>query len=165
MILREYKSADCAQLAQLFYETVHTINILDCSPDQVDAWAHKEIDLPKWDASFRAHKTIVAIDKKIVGFGDIDKSGYLDRLFAHKDYQGQGIASAICDELESSIKDGKIVTHASITARPFFKARGYIVVRKQKVVRDGIELINFVMEKKWKLFSIFPCIFPRYSLS
>ncbi|MGN9011047.1 GNAT family N-acetyltransferase, partial [Lactobacillus amylovorus] len=67
---------------------------------------------------------------------------------SHKDYQGQGIASAICDELESSIKDGKIVTHASITARPFFKARGYIVVRKQKVVRDGIELINFVMEKK-----------------
>ncbi|ADZ06708.1 acetyltransferase [Lactobacillus amylovorus] len=149
MILREYKSADCAQLAQLFYETVHTINILDYSPEQMDAWAHKEIDLPKWDASFRAHKRIVAIDKKqIVGFGDIDKSGYLDRLFVHKDYQGQGIASAICDELESSIKDGKIVTHASITARPFFKARGYIVVRKQKVVRDGIELINFVMEKK-----------------
>lgn len=138
MILREYKSADWAQLAQLFYETVHTINILDYSPDQVDAWAHKEIDLPKWDASFRAHKAIVAIDK----------SGYLDRLFVHKDYQGQGIASAICDELESSIKDVKIVTHASITARPFFKARGYIVVRKQKVVRDGIELINFVMEKK-----------------
>lgn len=65
MILREYKSADCAQLAQLFYETVHTINILDYSPDQVDAWAHKEIDLLKWDASFRAHKTIVAIDKKL----------------------------------------------------------------------------------------------------
>ena len=65
MILREYKSADCAQLAQLSYETVHTINILDYSPDQVDAWAHKEIDLPKLDASFRAHKTIVAIDKKL----------------------------------------------------------------------------------------------------
>ena len=47
MILREYKSADCAQLAQLFYETVHTINILDYSPEQMDAWAHKEIDLPK----------------------------------------------------------------------------------------------------------------------
>ena len=84
MILREYKSADCAQLAQLFYETVHTINILDYSPEQMDAWAHKEIDLPKWDASFRAHKRIVAIDKKIVGFGDIDKSKKILNDFSSK---------------------------------------------------------------------------------
>ena len=59
------------------------------------------MDLKAWDASFRAHKTIIAVKNgEIVGFGDMDETGYLDRLYVHKDYQGQGIASAICDELE-----------------------------------------------------------------
>lgn len=38
----------------------------------------------------------------IVGFGDIDKTGYLDRLFVHKDYQNQDIATVICNELEKA---------------------------------------------------------------
>lgn len=44
---------------------------------------------------------LVAVDNNlIVGFGDIDKTGYLDRLYIHSDYQRQGIAAAICDQLE-----------------------------------------------------------------
>lgn len=67
------------------------------------------MDLKAWDASFRAHKTIIAVKNgEIVGFGDMDETGYLDRLYVHKDYQGQGIASAICDELarfDAELKD------------------------------------------------------------
>ena len=86
-------------------------------------------------------------DGIIVGFGDMDASGYLDRLYVHRAYQGQGIASAICDRLEGRIP-GKIVTHASLTARPFFEKRGYRVVREQQVERRGVKLTNFVMEKE-----------------
>lgn len=82
----------------------------------------------------------------IIGFGDMDESGYLDRLYVHKDFQGQGVASAICDELER-FAAGIITTHASITAKPFFQHRGYRVVRKQEVIRRGVALTNFVMEK------------------
>ena len=42
---------------------------------------------------------------------------------------------------------GPVTTHASITARPFFEARGYRVVRQQQVERQGVALTNFVMEK------------------
>ena len=52
----------------------------------------------------------------------------------------------ICDALEAAVK-GKIVTHASVTARPFFEKRGYTVVRAQQVERVGVLLTNFVMEK------------------
>lgn len=101
MQLREYIPSDCAQLAELFYQTVHSVNAKDYTKEQLDAWATGEVDLQAWDASFRAHRTIVATESgKIVGFGDMDETGYLDRLYVHKDYQGQGIASAICDELE-----------------------------------------------------------------
>lgn len=107
------------------------------------------MDSQAWDKSFRAHRTIIATESgKIVGFGDMDETGYLDRLYVHKDYQGQGIASAICDELERFAAGKTITTHASITAKPFFLHRGYRVVRKQEVIRRGVVLTNFVMEKQ-----------------
>lgn len=100
MNLREYKPSDCTQLAELFYQTVHSVNAKDYTQEQRNAWATGKVDLAQWDASFREHKTIDAVENStIVGFGDMDSSGYLDRLYVHKDYQRRGIASAICDAL------------------------------------------------------------------
>ena len=149
MQLRKYQPSDYAQLAELFYQTVHSVNAKDYKKEQLDAWASGEVNLPAWDASFRTHRMIVATENgAIVGFGDMDGSGYLDRLYVHKDYQGQGIASAICDELERFAAGKTFTTHASITAKLFFQHRGYHVVRKQEVIRHGVALTNFVMEKQ-----------------
>lgn len=82
----------------------------------------------------------------IVGFGDIDKTGYLDRFFVHANHQGEGIATAICDQLEHAIREN-ITLQASITARPFFEKRGYQVIKEQQVERQGFFLKNFVMKK------------------
>jgi len=148
MLLRKYKTSDCKTLSKLFFDTVHTVNARDYTREQLNAWATGNIDFEKWDRSFREHYTIVAVNNEIItGFGDMDKTGYLDMLFIHKDYQGKGIATAICNELEQTVK-GKIVTYASVTARPFFEKRGYIVIRKQQAERQGIFLTNFVMEKQ-----------------
>lgn len=149
MQLRKYQPSDCAQMAELFHQTVHSVNAQDYTRDQLDAWATGEADSQAWDKSFRARRTIVATESgKIVGFGDMDETGYLDRLYVHKDYQGQGVASAICDELERFAAGKIITTHASVTAKPFFQHRGYCVVRKQEVIRHGVALTNFVMEKQ-----------------
>lgn len=148
MVLRKYKASDCEQLAELFYQTVHTVNAKDYTNEQLDVWADGNVDLKEWDKSFSEHYTIVCIkDDSIVGFGDIDRTGYLDRLFVHKDYQRQGIATSICNELEQAVNVNKIKTHASITAKPFFEQRGYKVIKEQQVIRNGISLANYVMEK------------------
>ena len=147
MQLREYITSDCEQLSKLFFQTVHSVNAKDYTKEQLDVWATGTVDLKEWDKSFTEHYTIVAIDNNIiVGFGDIDKTGYLDRLYVHADYQGKGVATAICNRLEQAVQ-GKITTHASITATPFFEKRGYKVVKEQQVERQGIYLINFCMEK------------------
>lgn len=148
MLLRQYMPLDCIHLAKLFYDTVHEINAKDYTKEQLDVWADGNIDLEMWNQSFLSHFTLVAVkDERIAGFGDMDESGYLDRLYVHKDYQRQKIATAICDELEKSCTGKKITTHASITARPFFEQRGYQVVKEQQVDRKGILLTNYVMEK------------------
>ena len=145
MQLREYITSDCEQLSKLFFQTVHSVNAKDYTKEQLDVWATGTVDLKEWDKSFTEHYTVVAIDNNIiVGFGDIDKTGYLDRLYVHADYQGKGVATAICNRLEQAVQ-GKITTHASITAKPFFEKRGYKVVKEQQVERQGIYLINFCM--------------------
>ena len=149
MVIRKYEPSDCQQLAELFYQTVHHVNAIDYTNEQLDAWADGHVDLKEWNKSFMAHYTVVCLkDHMIVGFGDIDETGYLDRLYVHKDYQRQGIAFAICDELEQAVSEKKIITHASITAKPFFERRGYKVVKEQNVVRNGVHLTNYRMEKK-----------------
>lgn len=143
MILRPYRSADCPALAALFYDTVHTVNARDYTPEQLDAWADGQVDLAAWDASFLAHTTLVAEEEGIiVGFADLADDGYLDRLYVHKDWQGRGVATALCDALP-----GAKLTHASLTARPFFEQRGWRVVKEQQVERHGVLLTNFVMKR------------------
>lgn len=146
--IRQYQPSDCIELTKLFYNTVHTVNAKDYAKEQLDVWATGQVDLEKWNQSLQEHFSVVAVEgEMIAGFGDIDKTGYLDRLYVHADYQGKGIATAICNQLEQAVQ-GSIYTHASITARPFFEKRGYKVIRKQQVERQGIVLINYVMEKE-----------------
>lgn len=107
------------------------MNCKDYTPKQLNVWATGEVDIAKWNNSFLAHESFVAVEEnKIVGFGDIDHTGYLDRLYVHKDRQGKGIATALCEKLENTVCTQKIVTHASITAKPFFEKRGYAVVKE-----------------------------------
>ena len=113
MTFREYTVSDCEEMAELFYQTVHSVNARDYTKEQLDAWATGRVDLRAWNQSFLEHITIVAVENgEIVGFGDIAPDGYLDRLYVHRNYQGKGIASA-----------DRITTHASITAKPFFEIR------------------------------------------
>ncbi len=148
MIARKYIPSDCEDIAELFYETVHGVNARDYTKEQLNVWATGKVNLLEWNKSLSEHFTIVVIeDDIIVGFGDIDKNGYLDRLYVHKDYQNQGIGTIICDNLEQAVQTDKITTHASITAKNFFIFRGYKVIKKQEVIRNGIFLTNYIMEK------------------
>lgn len=148
MTLREYDASDCGELADLFYQTVHSVNARDYTKEQLDVWATGTVDLQAWNQSFLEHITMIAVENgEIVGFGDIAPDGYLDRLYVHRDYQRKGIASAVCDQLEKAVSADRITTHASITAKPFFEKRGYRMVKEQQVSRKGILLTNYVMEK------------------
>lgn len=147
MMIRPYRPEDCGALAALFRDTIDAVNGADYTEEQRNAWAAGAADLQGWNRSLLKHDALVAVEgDRIVGFGDITRTGYLDRLYVHRAFQGQGIGTALCDRLEGRVTGG-IVTHASITARPFFEQRGYRVIREQQVERRGVLLTNFVMEK------------------
>jgi len=147
MILRQYKNEDCDIVSKLFYETVHSVNAKDYTAEQLSVWANNADSLKSRRNDLLKQYTLIAeINGIIVGFGSIDKSGYFDLLFVHKDYQKQGVATALCNELETGYS--VIKTYASITAKPFFEKRGYLVVKEQEVERSGVKLKNYEMQKK-----------------
>lgn len=134
--IRKYKTADCKETAKLFYETVHSLNARDYTEEQLDVWASKDMDFEKWNKVFLDSLSIVAVcENMIVGFGNIDETGYLDRLYVHNDYQNKGIGEKICKTLEGFVKAEKISVYASITAKPFFEKQGYRVIREHTVER------------------------------
>ena len=146
--IRKYQEEDCLSTIQLFRETVLYVNIKDYSEEQVQAWVGHELDPVTWNNSLKNNYSVVAIkDNIIVGFGDMDKSGYLDRLFVHKDYQGQNIAAKIMINLESYVNTSKFTSHVSITAKPLFENQGYHVVKDNLVKVRDVTMKNFIMEK------------------
>jgi putative acetyltransferase len=146
--IRPYLPMDCGELTLLFYQTIHSVNRRDYSAEQCRAWAPAPPGIDAWNRSLLAHYTLVAEeDGTILGFGDITHDGYLDRLYVHKDHQGCGVATALCNQLEDHCHGMRITTHASITAKHFFERRGYHVQQEQHVLRSGCFLTNFIMEK------------------
>lgn len=151
--LRLYRPEDLEELVQLFYETVHTVNLGDYTREETDAWVPSPaaVDRAAWGESLSAHYTVVAErEGQLLGFGDMDSTGYLDRLYVHRDFQGRGAASAIAEALEGyalGLGLGRVTVHASRTARPFFQRRGYRTLYAQQVERRGVLLENFAMEK------------------
>lgn len=132
VILRPYAPEDCQALCTLLINTVHTVNAADYTPEQLYAWT-SGVSAASLHRALGAHYSLVAVRQgEIVGFGDIDETGYLNHLVRSPRPPAPGIATALCDALERHVPDATLTTHASITARPFFEKRGYAVVRARR---------------------------------
>lgn len=61
--------------------------------EQIKIWA-KNVTPERWNELLRKPKAVVAVCKdKIVGFTNMDKTGYLDKLFVEVDFQRKNIAT------------------------------------------------------------------------
>lgn len=156
-VIRQFTRADAEQCLTLFLDTVRRINSRDYAPAQIDAWAAPSIDREAWFRRFDGNfgfivQTVHKADQEhpILGFADLTASGHLDRLFVSAAHQRQGIATMLINAIESVAVDqgiARIDTRASITAKPFFLARGFNLVKEQTIWFNGAEFNRFVMEK------------------
>jgi GNAT superfamily N-acetyltransferase len=151
MRVRTYKISDIEAILELFYGTVHHVNIRDYNQEQVDAWAPANINLQFWQDRLSSTFTYVAEEgDKIIGFGNLEDNGHIDCFYCHQDFQRQGVGSQILENIELKARELRIKrlsTAASITAKPFFIGKKFIVVCQQQVELRGQVFINFLMEK------------------
>src|SRR5690242_3163628 len=121
--IRKLREEDIEPCIALFQDTVHHVNNKDYSFEELQAWA--PIVKPNYVDNLSYWKTlkdnisyIAEYNSQIIGFADLNYEGYLDRLFVHKNYQRQGVASLLMSKLEDeALKLGikRITTEASIT--------------------------------------------------
>ena len=152
-IIRAALESDAVELKNLFQNTVLAINRRDYSQAEVEDWASCGDNLSNIEDMIKTHYFIVAVNQQseIVGFSSITPQGYLHSMFVHKDFQGEGIATMLLNEIEQyAITNGiiRITSEVSLTARPFFEKRGYIVEEEQKRKANQLSLTNFWMAKQ-----------------
>lgn len=153
IIIRIALDTDKIELRSLYRNTVLTINRRDYSQEEVEDWASCGDDLSKIGEMIKTHYFIVAVDQlsQIVGFSSITPQGYLHSMFVHKDFQGKGVATILLKEIERyavSVGITRITSEVSITARPFFEKRGYMVEVEQKRRANQLCLTNYWMAKE-----------------
>ena len=137
--IRSYHETDAPFLAAIYYHTIHKINAKDYSPEQLTAWAPSSSLEPEgWMRKWQKLPPIVAvINHKIVGFAEFENNGHIDCFYCHDKYQGCGVGSALMRAIEHQARKNKLArvfAEVSITARPFFEAKGFVVKKEQSVL-------------------------------
>lgn len=149
---RPYHDDEADLLWQLLHDTVHQVNCRDYSSRQLQAWAPDTIDLSKWSERLRRTRPIVVEHRdSLVGFAELEPSGHIDCFYVHVDWQRKGVGGFLLNAVEQSACEQKIAslyTESSITARPFFQSRGFILEKEQTVTLRGSEFINYRMSKQ-----------------
>ena len=153
MEIRQATDDDAHQIVRIFHETIHHANLGDYTREQVDAWSPREPDPREWIAARLPNRTTFVADDNgvLAGFGELEPDGHLDCLYCDHRYQRRGVGSSILRMIEKeAVSSGlsRLFTEASITARPFFEAHGFVVLKEQTVLRNGVQLTNFAMEKR-----------------
>lgn len=151
MEIRLFRAGDTAQIAQLFHDTVHGINARDYGQEQISAWSPADVNFRDWQRICADRFTYVAAaDQWILGFAELEKNGHIDCFYCHKDHQRRGIGRQLYYALERKAKELELplfTVAASITAKPFFEALGFTLVRGQRVKCRGEFFINYFMQK------------------
>ncbi|WP_343588741.1 GNAT family N-acetyltransferase [Flavobacterium sp.] len=151
MFFRKALLSDLEEMQKLFAETIQSVCKSDYNSEQIKVWVSGAKNKERWlDVINTQFIELAIIDNKIVGFGTLKNENYIDLLFIHKDFQRQGIADKIINKLEFEAKKNHskfITSDVSITAKPFFEKKGYIVKAEQKNILKGVEIINYKMEK------------------
>ncbi|HEV7948623.1 MAG TPA: GNAT family N-acetyltransferase [Glaciihabitans sp.] len=149
--IRSYAAADAEATLDVFLSAIRATAAADYSPEQIGAWASDDITLDDWALRRANANTVVAlVDGAIAGFADVDTTGYIDMMFVHPAFARRGVASALMVwAIETAKAHGatQLTTHASITARPFFEAHGFVVTEERHPTVRGVELTNFAMNR------------------
>ena len=148
--IKAYDPADAQATIEIFLRAIREVASKDYTPAQIAAWA-KVDDVEVWGQWRASRPTWLAMNGSVpIGFADLKADGCLDMMFVDPDHQGKGVAALLLATVEAAARNQnlqRIFTEASLTARPFFERRGFVVVAAQQVEKRGQTLANFLMEK------------------
>lgn len=134
-----------------FKQTIHHVNFQHYSQKQLDAWTPAVFDNTLWSNKLAKHSSFVCVKgEKIVGYSDLQPSGYIDHFFCHHLFQGQVMGAGLMAHIYTLAEKQNVTqlsTEVSITAKSFFEVNGFEILKQRSVPIRGQVLINFKMIK------------------
>lgn len=151
MYIRRLLDDEYYDVVQLITQTVHSVCINDYTKEELDAWAPENFDINKFRRNLSHCYNLVAFEKgKLVGFISVERSGYINRLYTHKDFLRRGIATALYNKAEEWAKENGICEmslDSSKTAEEFYLKLGFVKSGVSVMTHGNVVFRNTVMKK------------------
>jgi len=149
--VRRYAPGEEILLLEIFRSAVHLIASHDYTTEQVEAWAPPDIDIALWQTRISGLNPFVAVlDGDLVGYADIQSSGYIDHFYVSGHHTRRGVGSLLMKRiLEESASLGLSVLTSDVsrTAQPFFAKFGFSIVERRFPQVRGVVMPNALMSR------------------
>lgn len=150
--IRRYRSGEEAALFEVHYSAIHLVASRYYTPEQIRAWAPGDLDPALWENKMRAIKPFVAeLDGQVVGYADIQSSGYIDHFFVSGRHSRQGIGARLMMHLIAEAESTgipELTSDVSRAAQPFYEKFGFVIVERRSPVVRGVVIPNALMSRR-----------------
>lgn len=149
--IEDFSSQYVPELRIVFFTSIHFNASGHYSEEQLNAWAPKEFDNELWESRIEKLRPFLAfIEDLLVGYADVQNDGYIDHFFVRGGFAGAGIGTALMVKILEVAREkrlDRLYSEVSLAAQRMFERNGFQIVQRQKVVKQGIELENAIMER------------------
>jgi putative acetyltransferase len=149
--IRRYRQGEEPALFEVFYSAIHLVACRDYTPEQVEAWAPRDLDTELWRNRIRGINPFVAeLRGQVVGYADIQPNGYIDHFFVSGNHPRKGIGSQLMRHLLAQaavLGISELTSDVSRTAQPFYESFGFVVVEQRYPELRGVVLPNALMRR------------------
>ena len=151
MYIRRLLDDEYEDVVQLITQTVHSVCANDYTQAELDAWAPQHFNINKFRTNLSSCYNLAAFEgQRLVGFISIERSGYINRLYTHKDFLRRGIATKLFIKAQNWAKENgvfELSLDSSKTAEGFYMKMGFKRAGIAVMHHGGIVFRNTVMKK------------------
>jgi putative acetyltransferase len=144
--IRRYRPGEEASLFDVYFTAIHLVASRDYTVEQVQAWAPPDLDAVLWKDKIREINPFVAeLNGELVGYADLQSSGYIDHFFVSGKLPRRGIGSLLMTRIlveAPSLGVSSLTSHVSRTAQPFFERFGFVVKEQRFPEVRGVVVPN-----------------------
>jgi putative acetyltransferase len=133
--IRRYVAGEESSLFDSYFTAIHLVASHDYTPEQVQAWAPRDLDVDLWARKMREINPVVAdLNGDLVGYADVQSNGYIDHFFVSGKHPRRGVGSHLMKKIiaeAASLGIPLLTSDVSRTAQPFFPRFGFVIAEKR----------------------------------
>jgi GNAT superfamily N-acetyltransferase len=140
--VRQFQAGDAPAIVRLLNETF--------PPAGPHTPADLDRDEATWSRRLLDNISVVALeDDQLVGFASLQRTGHIEYLYTHVQWQGQGVGTRLVESLETianRLHLPRVSAEGDANVRPFFLRNGYRACERATGQQPGPNSFEFVKD-------------------